>query len=74
MLKQFENEEAAKKGYVNDAQELLAHLQKTECFLRFKMDNEGRVTCIVWAHQQQQAMAMRYHSVIIQDNTFNTNM
>ncbi|CAB1111409.1 unnamed protein product [Ectocarpus sp. CCAP 1310/34] len=74
MMKQFENEEAAKKGYVNDAQELIAYLQKTECWLRFKVDNEGRITCIVWAHQQQMAMAMRYHSVIIQDNTFNTNI
>lgn len=59
-------------GY-NDAQLFVRNLQQDSCFLRFKMNTEGCITCIAWAHHAQQLNAMRYHSIIIQ-NTFNTSM
>ena len=58
----------------NDAHMFLKQLQQGNCFLRFKMDEEERLSCIAWAHEEQVLNALKYHSVIIRDNTFNTSM
>ncbi|CAB1096127.1 unnamed protein product [Ectocarpus sp. CCAP 1310/34] len=73
MMAQFDAERQAENGAFNDAQLLVGHLQNTEAFLRFKHE-DGRMTCIAWASQDQKVLAMRYHKIIIQDNTFNTNV
>ncbi|CAM9915684.1 unnamed protein product, partial [Hapterophycus canaliculatus] len=39
----------------------------------FRADEQGRISCIAWAHEVQKANAVRYHPVIITDTTFNTN-
>lgn len=74
MRTRFDNEEAALRGSANDAQVFLTQLQEANCWFRFKADPAGRITDIAWAHEEQQRNALRYHSVIIQDNTFNTNL
>ena len=58
----------------NDAQLFVKELQQSGCFLRFKLDDQGRITSIAWAHPKQQQNAMKYHSVIIQGNMSNTCM
>ncbi|CBJ33576.1 hypothetical protein Esi_0519_0001 [Ectocarpus siliculosus] len=60
-------------GGANDAEQLLERLQLEGCWMRFALDEAGRVKRIAWALVEQQKNALRYHSVIIQDNTFNTN-
>ena len=65
---------AADTAVFYDAQLFVKELQQSGCFLRFKVDGQGRMTSIAWAHPKQQQNAMKYHSVIIQDNTFNTCM
>lgn len=57
----------------NDAQEFLAHLQRSKAHLWFRADNQSRITSIAWASDVQKAAAVRFHSVIITDTTFNTN-
>ncbi|CBJ27979.1 putative far-red impaired response protein [Ectocarpus siliculosus] len=70
----FDAERKADNGVFNDAQLFVSHLQQSEAFMRFKADEQGRITSIAWAYQQQKYNAVRYHSVIVQDNTFNTNI
>lgn len=70
----FDAERKADNGVFNDAQLFVSHLQQSEAFMRFKADEQGRITSIAWAYEQQNYNAVRYHSVIVQDNTFNTNM
>ncbi|CAB1115131.1 unnamed protein product [Ectocarpus sp. CCAP 1310/34] len=42
--------------------------------MKFKMDEHNRIKCIAWAYPEQEQNARRYHRVILQDNTFNTNV
>ena len=67
-------QKTADNGGLNDAQELISQLTDSEAFLRFKLDEKNRVTCIAWAFEEQRLNALRYCSIIIQDNTFNTNV
>lgn len=73
MMSQFDAERKAENGALNDAQQLVNHLHNTEGFVRFKTGSDNRLTCIAWASKEQQKLAVRYHKVIVQDNTFNTN-
>lgn len=57
----------------SDAQDFVAKLMKEEVFFRFTLDAEDRLGTIFWASEDQVYMARQYSSVIIQDNTFNTN-
>ncbi|CAB1105322.1 unnamed protein product [Ectocarpus sp. CCAP 1310/34] len=70
----FDAERKADNGVFNDAQLFVSHLQHSEAFMRFKADEQSRITSIAWAYQQQKYNAVRYHFVIVQDNTFNTNI
>lgn len=72
MRDKFTKSMDAVDGYLGDAAQLALRLNVRKCFTRFKMDDKKRITCIAWAYPQQQLNAMRYSSVIIQDNTFNT--
>lgn len=69
----FNKEEADNLGRANDAQQLLERLQREGCWMRFQLDTAGRITRIAWPLDEQRHNALRYHKVIIQDNTFNTN-
>ena len=73
MRDKFDASKATEAGYFNDAQLLLKKLQDSNCWYRFKMDLESRLTCIAWAHPEQKLNEMRYSSLIMQDNTFNIN-
>lgn len=73
IISRLQREEAQKLGRSNDARQLLERLQVENCFVRFQMDKDGRVTRIAWAVDEQKRNAMRYYPIIIQDNTFNTN-
>lgn len=70
----LDKQKAADTGAWNDAQMFVEHLQQKKCWMRFKTDESARIACIAWAHEAQELNAMRYHSVVIQDNTFNTNL
>ncbi|CAN0274374.1 unnamed protein product, partial [Scytosiphon promiscuus] len=48
-------------------------LHRQSCFVRFKTDSEKRITCVFFATPEQVELLTQYGSVIIQDNTFNTN-
>lgn len=61
----FDQEKEANNGGLNDAQLLVTQLQEADAFMRFKMDDEGRLVCIAWAHEEQRCNAVRYHSVIV---------
>lgn len=58
----------------DDAQRFLKQLQQENCFVRFSTDEDDRISCIAWAHEEQVQNAVRYHSVIVQGNTFNACM
>lgn len=73
MRVRFDAERADEKGGSNDAQQLVQRLQLEDCWMRFQLDEGGRIRRIAWALEEQRQNALRYHSVIIQDNTFNTN-
>ena len=74
MRLKMNKERSDERGSFNDAQMFVKLLQEESCWMRFKTDEDGRMTSIAWAHEAQQLNALRYHSVIIQDNTFNTNL
>lgn len=59
---------------MNDAQLFLEQIQEENCWLRFKLDKNHRVTCVAWAYESQRRHALRHHSVIIQDTVFNTKV
>lgn len=73
MRVRFDKEHADELGGANDAQQLLERLQLEGCWMRFELDNAGRITRIAWATDEQRKNALRYYGIIIQDNTFNTN-
>lgn len=73
MRTRFEKESTASLGGANDAQQLLQQLQKEGCWMSFTLDECGRINRIAWALDEQKTNALRYYSLIIQDNTFNTN-
>ncbi|CAB1112238.1 unnamed protein product [Ectocarpus sp. CCAP 1310/34] len=73
MRVRFNKEQADELGGANDAQQLLERLQLEGCWMRFELDNAGRITRIAWATDEQRKNVLRYHWIIIQDNTFNTN-
>ncbi|CAB1105884.1 unnamed protein product [Ectocarpus sp. CCAP 1310/34] len=58
---------------VEDARQFLGKFQKEDVWVRFQLDEDRRVARIAWALDEQQGNALRYSSIIIQDNTFNTN-
>ncbi|CAM9403456.1 unnamed protein product, partial [Ascophyllum nodosum] len=74
MRLKLDKERSEERGPFNDAQMFVLQLQQENCWMRFKTDEDGRMMCIAWAHEAQQLNALRYHSIIIQDNTFNTNI
>lgn len=73
IISRFQKEEAERLGHANEAQQLLELLQKNNCFVRFQLDKDQRVSRIAWAVDEQKRNALRYYPIIIQDNTFNTN-
>ncbi|CAM9923869.1 unnamed protein product [Scytosiphon promiscuus] len=70
----FDKTIAANNRAFSDAQTILPHLRPEGCWMRFKVDAAGRIACVAWAHEVRWLNVLRYHSVIIQDNTFNTNV
>ncbi|CAB1113554.1 unnamed protein product [Ectocarpus sp. CCAP 1310/34] len=70
IISRAERESAAD---VEDARQFLGKLQKEGVWVRFQLDEDRRVARIAWALDEQQGNALRYSSIIIQDNTFNTN-
>jgi len=73
MRAKIDSAKTAAEGYCNDAQRLLKRLQDKGCWVRFKMDDESRLVRMAWAHPDQKLNAMRYSSIVMQDNTFSTN-
>lgn len=61
---------AAAESAAKDAQLFLAQAQEENCFLRFTLDEDKRLSCVAWAHEQQVLNATRYHSVVILDTMF----
>lgn len=57
----------------SDVQRFMAQLQAKDCFVRFKVDDENQITCVFWGTPDQKDNLQKYGSVIVQDNTFNTN-
>ena len=64
--------DASDASAYNDAQRFVQQLQQEKCFMSFKTAEDSRISCIAWAHEEQVQNAVRYHSIIVQDNTFNT--
>ena len=63
--------ESAEK--TTDAHAFMTELHRKGCFVRFKTDLQRRITCVFFATPEQVDLLTHYGSVIIQDNTFNTN-
>lgn len=68
------NSSSSSKGGLNDAQKLIKTLEGEGAFVRFKLDDDSRLVSMAWAHEVQRENAVRYHSVIVQDNTHGTNV
>lgn len=60
-------------GKTTDVHAFMNELHRQSCFVRFKTDSEKRITCVFFATPEQVELLTQYGSVIIQDNTFNTN-
>eukprot|EP00904_Undaria_pinnatifida_P012885 jgi/Undpi1/8727/HiC_scaffold_25.g11191.m1 len=73
MRARFGQEQSKALGGANNAQELLLRLQLEGCWMRFTLDDKGRINRVAWALEAQRTTALRYYPLIIQDNTFNTN-
>lgn len=73
MRARFDKERPKDLGGTNDAQQLLEQLQLEGYWMRFEVDEAGRIKRIAWALDEQKKNALRHYPPIIQDNTFNTN-
>ena len=60
-------------GGANDAQEVWLRLQLEGYWMRFTLDDKGRINRVAWALEAQRTTTLCYYPLIIQDNTFNTN-
>ena len=56
-----------------DAHAFVTDFHRNGCFVRFATDSQKRITCVFFATPEQVELLTHYGSVIIQDNTFNTN-
>ncbi|CAB1105544.1 unnamed protein product [Ectocarpus sp. CCAP 1310/34] len=73
MRVQFDKDKTSSRGGLNDAQQLLHQLEQDGAFKRYKLDDENRLTCLAWAHEEQRRNTEKYFPVVVSDTTFNTS-
>lgn len=73
MRVQFDKDKTSSRGGLNDAQQLLHQLEQDGAFKRYKLDDENRLTCLAWAHEEQRRNAEKYFPVVVSDTTFHTS-
>ncbi|EXX71211.1 protein FAR1-RELATED SEQUENCE 11-like [Rhizophagus irregularis DAOM 181602=DAOM 197198] len=63
----------------NDASDLLINLvqkkqEDPQFFVKFELDNDNRLTRLFWMTPEQVVLWIKYHDIIINDNTAKTNI